>query len=226
MRDRIKLALLALFFVALVIAYVAWGDLLSLETIKLHRAELVVYSREHYVLSAATFIIVLVLTAFFIPGAIVMSLLGGFLFGMPTAVVYIDAGMTLGAVLAFLAARYVFGNWLQKRFAAQMKVLNAEIKKHGPSYLTVLRIIPIMPFFAVNYLAGLTKMSLFRFTVSTMIGILPGAFIYSYAGEQLANIESVKGLMSSRMIIAVIAMAILTLLPVIVSHLKRLAKWQ
>lgn len=224
MRDRVKASVFSLILVALIIAYIVWGDLLGLETIKEHQTELISYTRHHYILSVAVYISILVLTAFFIPGALVMSMLGGFLFGTAAAVVYIDAGMTLGAVLAFLASRYVLGERLQKRFAPRLKALNDEVNKHGPSYLIVLRIVPIMPFFAVNYLAGATTMSLVRFTASTILGVLPGALVNAYAGEQLSNIESIKGLMSPKMVIAIIAMAVLTLIPVIVSHSKRLIK--
>lgn len=224
MRDRIKLVIFFLFLLALVLAYITWGDLLKFETVKEHRAVLKAYAGEHYVLSVAIFISILVSTAFFVPGALVMSLLGGFLFGTAAAVVYIDTGMTLGAVLAFLAARYVFGNRIQKKFAGQLKKLNEEIKRYGPSYLIVLRIVPVMPFFAVNYLAATMKMSCLRFTVSTALGVLPGAFTYAYAGQQLSRVESLKGLVSPGMILAIIAMAVLALLPVIVSRSKRMIK--
>lgn len=210
--------------IALIVAYMIWGDFLSFESIKLHQASLRSFARQHYGLSVAIFISVLISTAFFVPGALAISLLGGFLFGTVPGVLYIDTGMTLGAALSFLSARYVFGNRLQKKFAPQFKRLNEEIKKHGPNYLVVLRIVPLMPFFAVNYLAAMTKMPLLRFVLSTMIGILPGALACAYAGEQLSSIQSLKGLMSPPMVLAIIAIAVLTLLPVILSHSKRVMK--
>lgn len=224
MRDRVKAVIFSLFIIALIVAYIAWGHLLSFETIKGHRAGIKLYTEQHYTLSVVLYISILMSTAFFVPGALVMSMLGGFLFGTVLAIIYIDAGMTAGAVLAFLTARYVLGNRLQEKFAPQLKVFNEEIKAHGSKYLAVLRILPVMPFFAVNYLAAMTKISLLRFSVSTLLGILPGAFTYAYAGEQLSSIESLKGLVTPRMILAIVAMAALTLIPVFFSHSRRWMK--
>jgi uncharacterized membrane protein YdjX (TVP38/TMEM64 family) len=194
---------------------------LSLATVKEHQEALMSFTGRHYALSVAIYISILVSMAFFIPGALVMSLVGGFLFGTAAAVVYIDAGMTFGAVLAFLSARYVFGSKIQKRFPRQLRALNREIEKHGQNYLAVLRIVPVMPFFAVNYLAAMTKMSCLRFAVATMLGILPGAAAYSFAGQRLSKIDSLDGLISPGTVAAFAALAFMAIIPVILSHSRR-----
>jgi uncharacterized membrane protein YdjX (TVP38/TMEM64 family) len=205
----------------LIIAYLIWGDLLSFHSIKAHQASLQSYAYNHYASSVALFILVFISTAFFVPGALILSLSGGFLFGTIPAVIYIDVGMTIGATLAFLSARYVLGNHFQHKFAAQLSSFNKEIKRHGPSYLIVLRMIPVMPFFVINYMAAMTKISVVRFVISTAVGVLPGAVIHAYIGEQLSAMESPKGLMTPKMIVALALMAILAMLPVAMTHWKK-----
>lgn len=222
METRLRLVIFSLFLTAMIAAYVLWGDLLRFENLKDHRAALESYTERHYMLSATLFTLVLISTAFFVPAALVLSISGGFLFGVLPAVILIDVGMTAGATLAFLAARYVFGGWLQRTYGRRLKAFNEEIGRHGPNYLIVLRVIPVMPFFAVNYLAAMTRMTLARFVVATLLGVLPGAFVYAYAGAQLSVIESIDELFSVKIFLVFVVIALFTLLPVIRSHWKRL----
>ena len=134
-----------------------WHEYFNFDYVSKQRAVLREYVEAHYWVSVVVFIAVYMTTAFFVPGAIALTLAGGFLFGVLPAALYINAGATIGAVLALLISRYVAGNWVQEHYAEQLKPLNSAFERHGVSYLLALRIVPVLPFFAINYLAGITR---------------------------------------------------------------------
>jgi uncharacterized membrane protein YdjX (TVP38/TMEM64 family) len=150
----------------------------------------------------------------------------GFLFGVAAGAVYVNIASTSGAVLAFLCSRYLIGNWIQKRFSARLKSFNKEILRHGHNYLLFLRIVPIIPFFAVNYLAGITKIPLSKFIWTTVLGMLPGSVLFAYAGQRLGEIEQVRDLFSAEFIVAFSLLALFALLPVMVGFIKWLSARQ
>ncbi len=154
-----------------------------------------------------------------LPTAIFLTLVGGFLFGL-TGVAYVNIGATLGAVIVFIIVRYLIGESIQKKYAEKLKRFNQEIKNHGPDYLITLRFIFIFPFFVINLLAGLTKVSLFTFFWTTMLGILPGSFAYVYAGFQLVKIEKPSGILSPGIIYAFLLIAMLSIVLVVYKKLS------
>jgi uncharacterized membrane protein YdjX (TVP38/TMEM64 family) len=134
------------------------------------------------------------------------------------------AGLTVGAVTAFLAARYILGGWIQERYKVPLAAFNEEMQRHGHYYLITLRVVPVLPFFLVNILAGLTKISLRRFAASTFIGLIPASFVYSFAGRRLAVINSPRDILSPGMIAALLLLGLLMLLPVILKNVERMRK--
>lgn len=195
---------------------------LTFETIKQNRDALLVFARDHSVVAAVLFCAVYLSTAFFVPGALVLTMLGGFLFGTLTGALYANLSAAAGACMAFLVSRYLIGTMIQQRYPQQLRRFNNEIDRHGPNYLLVLRIVPVLPFFLVNYLAGITKLSLPRFMITTFLGMLPGSLVYSYAGRELGMIERPGEIVTTRVLAAFTLMAVLALLPVIASILRRL----
>lgn len=171
------------------------------------------YVEQHYWISALVFILLYVSTAFFVPGAIVLTLAGGFLFGVLPAALYVNAGAVIGAVLALQISRRLAGNWIQERYADQLEPFNRAIERHGVHYLMALRIIPVLPFFAVNYLAGLTRIPLGTFVWTTSLGILPGSLVYAYAGRELGSITRPGEILSPGVIAALVLLGVLILLP-------------
>ncbi len=218
---KFAVALFVIFIGALVAAYLGWGESLTSDSINEHKKELQEYVERNYPASVFLFIGVLMTTAFFVPGVLLFAMVGGFLFGTLRAVLFVDIGITAGACLAFLTARYLLGTRLQEKFASRLSAFNREIEHHGSKYLLVLRIIPMLPFFVVNYLAGLTAMPLKRFAVLTFFGVIPGALVLAYTGEQLGSVASAHDVMSPRIWVAFGAMALLIMLPVITAHWKR-----
>jgi uncharacterized membrane protein YdjX (TVP38/TMEM64 family) len=204
----------------LILLPVAW-ELFTFEAVKKNSAELETYVEAHYLLSLFTFAAAFIVTAFFIPGALILTVSGGFLFGPMAGAVYAALFSTIGSSLAFLMSRYLIGAWVQKRYRKQLNRFNEEMSRHGHNYLFVLRVIPVLPSFLINYLSGLTRISLIRFAVVTFLGICPGAVIYSMAGRQLASIEHPKDILSVKVIGGLSLLAVFALLPVIHDRIRR-----
>jgi uncharacterized membrane protein YdjX (TVP38/TMEM64 family) len=169
----------------------------------------------------ASFIAVYVLaTALSVPGAVILTLAGGFLFGPATSVIYIDIGATAGAACAFLSARYLLGNRLQQKYGGQLAKFNSEMDRNGASYLLTLRLIPVFPFFLINFLAGLTKVPLRTFLWTTSLGIIPGTAVFAFAGQQLGSIDSLADILSKKVIAAFAALGLFTLAPAVWKRIR------
>ena len=216
-----RITLVILLATAIVVLRIYSKDHLTFETIQQNKEASLQFVKEQYLASAAGFIVAFVSTAFFVPGAIVLTLAAGFFFGVFPGTLYVVSGATLGAGLAFLSARYLIGNWIQSRYEGPLRAFNEEMAKHGHRYLFTLRIVPVLPFFLVNYLAGLTRLSFKSFVATTVLGMLPGSLVYTFAGHQLETIDRAEDIFSFRLLVAFSLLALFALLPVVVDHLKR-----
>lgn len=192
------------------------GSYLTLENLQQYKTVLLEYVQKNYAISALTFIsLYIFLAAFSIPGAVVATLAGGFLFGAIWGMIYVNIGATMGASLAFMSVRYVFGKHLQDTHKKRLSKFNKELNAHGAFYLIMLRLMPVFPFFIVNIGAALTRISLFTFAWTTSLGIIPGSLVYSFSGRQLGTISSVREIFSGSVIAAFIALACLSMLPIL-----------
>lgn len=156
--------------------------------------------------------IYILVTALSLPGAVVMTLAGGALFGLLVGTVIISFASTIGATLACLVARFLLRDWVQTRFSARLKVVNDGIAREGGFYLFTLRLIPVFPFFVINLVMGLTHMSLFRFYWISQLGMLPGTIIYVNAGKELGEIEKISGILSPGLIFSFILLGLFPLI--------------
>ena len=189
---------------------------LSLDTLKANRDSLLAFTQEHYVPAVALFILIYVLqTSFSLPGATIMTLAGGFLFGSLWGPLYVNVGATTGATLAFLAARYLFRQWVEREFGDRLGPIQDGFAKNAFSYLLTLRLIPFFPFFLVNLLSGLTRVKVSTYVVATAVGIIPGSVVYTFAGRQLGTINALSELVSPRLLLAFSLLGLLMLVPVI-----------
>jgi uncharacterized membrane protein YdjX (TVP38/TMEM64 family) len=178
-RFATKNAILLLLILLMVVAWYTWlNEYLTFDNLKENRTILYSFVEDHYFSSVIIFIAIVVTTGFFVPAAIPMILVGGFLFGIFWGTIYVNLGFTVGATLAFLLSRYVIGNWIQHRYGDQLRSFNDEVTRFGRNYLITLRMIPLFPFFSVNYFAGVTKMPLPRYVWSTALGMLPLSVAY------------------------------------------------
>ena len=198
------------------------GELLTLENVRRSRDLLASTARDHPLVSALSFIASYVLVAgLSIPGAALLTMAGGVVFGTIVAAVYVNIGATLGATLAFLVARYLAGEWVQAKYGDKLEGFNRELDRNASSYLLGLRLAPVFPFFLINILSGLTRVHLGTFVWTTSLGIIPGSLLYSYAGRQLGSINSAQQVFSGPVIIAFSGLALFALLPALIDRIKR-----
>lgn len=222
MKKYWKKALLALTVVAVaIVAAMHAGDVLTFEKLKQNSAALTAYVERHYFSSLILFALGHIAAAFFIPGTLLLTLAGGYLFGGLPGALYASLFSTAGSTLAFLFARHLVGRSLQRKYEQQLSRFNEEMHRHGPNYLFMLRVIPVMPSFLLNYLSGLTSLSAPRFASVTFLGLFPGALVYSIAGSQLATLETPRDVLSPKVLLGFLLMAVLALLPVMHSFSRR-----
>lgn len=198
------------------------GRYLTLASLKENRAALEQYAASHRLLTVGLFIaLYIVQTALSLPGAAVLTVAGGALFGAIAGTIYVNVGATAGATLAFLFARHLFRAEVQKRFGQSIEVVNRELDRSGIHYLLFLRLVPIFPFFLINIAAGLTGLPLRSFLFGTMVGIIPGSFVYCYAGASLATITSLNDIASPRVLGALALLGLFAMVPVAYEKIRK-----
>jgi pyruvate/2-oxoglutarate dehydrogenase complex dihydrolipoamide dehydrogenase (E3) component/uncharacterized membrane protein YdjX (TVP38/TMEM64 family) len=215
MKKHLSKLILILALVALTISFFAFdlGQYLTLDSLKEHRAAFERYYAQHAGLTILIyFLIYVATTALSLPGATVLTLAGGMLFGLVAGTVIISFASTLGATLAFLVSRYLIGNSVQRKFGDKLETINAGIRKDGAFYLVTLRLIPIFPFFLINLLMGLTSIRTLVFYIVSQVGMLPGTLVYVNAGTQLALITSLSGILSPTLIFSFVLLGIFPLI--------------
>ncbi|MBU1229481.1 MAG: TVP38/TMEM64 family protein [Proteobacteria bacterium] len=174
--------------------------------------------------AAGYFALYAVVTGLGLPGAAVMTVAGGALFGFAQGVVLASFASTLGAVLSCLSARYVLRQWVQARFGARLVAVNAGMEREGAFYLFTMRLLPALPFWAINLLMGLTPMPVRTYAWVSQAGMLPATMVFIYAGTRLALVESLADVLSPGLITA---FALLGLFPLAARRLmSRLASWR
>jgi uncharacterized membrane protein YdjX (TVP38/TMEM64 family) len=155
-----------------------------------------------------------------VPGATVMTQAGGFPFGSVLGTLYVNLGATTGATLAFLASRYLLRDWVEHKLGQQLEAFQKGFAENAFHYLLTLRLIPIFPFFLVNLLSGLTRVSIATYIAATAIGIIPGSFVYAYAGRELGTLNSIAEIATPRVLLAFTLLGLLALVPVIYRKLS------
>ncbi|MGL5109991.1 MAG: TVP38/TMEM64 family protein [Vibrio ordalii] len=211
MNKKLLLGLALLAFIVFLI--VNFGHYLTLDNAKAQQMLLNEYISQN-VISAALiyFSLYIVLTAFSIPGAAVVTLLGAALFGFWTSLLLVSFASTIGATIAFLSSRLLLREWIQTKFGQKLQTINQGVERDGAFYLFSLRLIPVFPFFLINLLMGLTPISVARFYLISQLGMLPGTAVYLNAGTQLAEIENLSGIVSPSVLFS---FALLGLFPLI-----------
>lgn len=182
---------------------------LSLDYIKAQQGAFAAYYAENTLSTLLLFFIVYVaVTALSLPGAAIMTLLAGALFGLVTGVIMVSFASTLGATLAFLVSRYLLRDTIASRYPDKLKAINAGIEKEGALYLFALRLVPLFPFFVINLLMGITSFRTITFTWVSQLGMLAGTIVYVYAGTQLGQLDSLSGILSPGLIFAFVLLGV------------------
>ncbi len=196
--NRRKLVVIAV-VLALIAAYFAFdlGRFFSLEYLKSRQEEFAaLYAQRPALVIGSFFAVYVGVTALSFPGAAILTLAGGAIFGLAVGTLVVSFASSLGATLAFLVSRYVLRDGVQARFGARLAEVDKGIAKEGGFYLFTLRLVPLLPFFVINLLMGLTKMKAWTFYWVSQLGMLAGTLVYVNAGTQLAKIDSLKGILS------------------------------
>ena len=224
MKKHIKKIIILLIIILIFTALRISGlhNYLTLERLQDQNEKLQLYVDENYLLSIVLFMLIYALSvAFSIPGATILTLAGGLVFGTILGALYVNVGATSGAIGVFVFARYLLGEKLQEKYSEKLEKFNRELEQNGYSYLLTLRFIPLFPFWMINLFAGLTKIPLRTYAWTTAVGILPGSLVFTYTGNQLNTIKSVSDIFSWNILLAFVLLGLLALTPTLINHLKR-----
>ncbi len=217
----VRLAILAAIVVAVfaLIRFTPLGEYLNLGRLQENKEALKAVVERHYLLSVLVYIAAYIgVVALSIPGATVLTLLGGFFYGVAPATLYINVGATLGATIVFLAARFFLGEMIQTRYGEKLSRFNREIEANGKNYLLTLRLIPLFPFWMINLFAGVTRIRTRTFVWTTSLGIIPGSAVYAYAGYAVNDLG--KSGVPKNIIFALLLLAALSIVPVAVRKIR------
>ena len=193
--------------------YFNLGQYFDLEYLKKTRESFKeIYSNNPLLVIAVYMLIYIVSAALSLPGAAILTLAGGAMFGLVVGTIVVSFASSLGALVACFVAKYILGDWIQQKFGDKLVAINNGIEKEGAFYLFTLRLIPIFPFWAINLLMGLTKFPLFKFYWVSQIGMLAATIVYVNAGNELGKVNSVSDILSLNLLISFIVLAVFPLL--------------
>jgi len=217
-----KIALLVVTAAAISLFFIFdLGRFLTLAALKANHQALLEFSAAHRVPMVAGFMLLyIVQTALSLPGAAILSLAAGALFGTIQGTIYANIAATIGATLAFLVTRYLLRDLVLGRFGSRLEGINRELESRGFNYLLFLRLVPVFPFFLINLAAGLTRLPLRTFFLATMLGIIPGGFVYVNAGASLATVDSLADIASPRVLGSFALLGLFALVPVLHARWK------
>lgn len=214
MPSKARLILAAL--IAIAIGLFFWLDLgryLSLDALRAEHAALQAFVTANELSAAAGFFLLYVaVTALSIPGAAVMTLAAGAVFGLLKGTLLVSFASSVGATLAFLLARFLLRDWVERRFAWATDKINAGVTREGGYYLFSLRLVPLFPFFVINLVMGLTRLRSWTFYWVSQLGMLPGTLVYVNAGTQLGQIEEAGDILSPALIGSFVLLGLFPLL--------------
>jgi pyruvate/2-oxoglutarate dehydrogenase complex dihydrolipoamide dehydrogenase (E3) component/uncharacterized membrane protein YdjX (TVP38/TMEM64 family) len=211
LRQTVLLLLLVLTIGAFVVLDL--GRFLSFEQLKASQAGFaLLHAEQPFTVAAVYFLIYVLATALSIPGAVIITLAGGAIFGLWQGLLIVSFASTVGATLAFLASRFLLRDWVEARFGQRLTDIHLGVDREGGFYLFTLRLIPVVPFFLINLLMGLTRMKVWTYYWVSQIGMLAGTAVYVNAGTQLAQLDSVKGILSPALLGSFVLLGIFPLI--------------
>lgn len=215
------LAAIALFFI------LGLDEWISFRTLSENRDELQAFVDRNYLLAVLAFVaIYAAATALSVPGATILTVSGGFLFGSILGTVWAVIGATIGATLVFLAARTAFSDLLRRKAGGWVRRMEEGFRENAFSYLLFLRLVPVFPFFIVNLVPAFLGVRLGTYVLATFIGIIPGGFVYAQVGQGLDSIFAAGGMpdlsdvLTWDVVLAMAGLGLLALLPVAVRKLR------
>jgi len=222
MQSKQLSAIIFCFFIALFFL-LGGHQWLSLESLKQNSDDLLNYTDQHYlVVYLSSGLIYIVITALSLPGAVILSLALGLLFGRWMGTLLIVISATIGATIIFLLARYLIADWAREKLQGNeqaAKLINS-FQEEAFNYLLFLRLVPLFPFWLINLVAAFTAISPRTYIITTLIGIVPGSFVFANLGQSLGEIENAEQLLSVPVLVAFSLLGVLALSPVLVKRYK------
>ncbi len=217
-----KIILLSVIVIGVVLFFVFdLGRYLTLDGIKTNIEGLQEFYRDNTLKMILGFIGVYILVvALSLPGATLLTLTGGAIFGSVQGTLVVNVGATVGATCAFLVARYLLRDWVQNKFGEKLKPFNDGFSNNAINYILFLRLVPVFPFFLVNLMSGLTQVRMPIYFFGTMFGILPGSFVYANAGSNLAQIQSLSDIAEPQVLGAFALLGLFALIPALYQKYK------
>ncbi len=212
--TKTRWAVLAV-FAALIAAFFAFdlGRFLSLEQLRASKAAIDAYRDGHPLLaSLAYFLAYVAVTALSLPGAAILTLAGGAVFGLLWGLLLVSFASSIGATLAFLTSRFLLRDAIQSRYGDRLRPINDGIRKDGAFYLFTLRLVPVFPFFVINLLMGLTPIRTRTFYWVSQVGMLAGTTVYVNAGTELGKLESLAGILSPTLVASFVLLGLFPLI--------------
>jgi uncharacterized membrane protein YdjX (TVP38/TMEM64 family) len=189
------------------------GRFFDLQFIKAQRDAFQNYYAHHPAITITTYVVVYIaVTALSLPGAAILTLIGGALFGLVTGTILVSFCSTIGATFAFLVARSLLRDSIQNKFGDRLEAINKGIEKEGMFYLFTMRLIPAIPFFVINLVMGLTPIRTVQFFFVSQLGMFPGTVVYVNAGTQLAQLDSLAGVLSPQLILSFVLLGLFPLI--------------
>ncbi|MFC6632458.1 TVP38/TMEM64 family protein [Microbulbifer taiwanensis] len=216
-----KLSLIAILLaLGLVFYLLDLHQWLTLEQLKQGQAQFEQWRQAAPILVGLLFALFYVLiTGLSLPGAVILTLAAGALFGLFWGTVIVSFASSIGATLAFLVSRFLLRDWVQHRFAGRLQAINRGVEREGAFYLFALRLVPIFPFFLINILMGLTRIGTWTYYWVSQLGMLAATAVYVNAGTQLGRLESLGDILSPQLLLSFVLLGIFPLLA------RRLLRW-
>ncbi len=208
---NLKRGILLVAIVMLIAAFFMFdiGQYLTLESLKAHQQDLAEYIKSNWLQAFVVyFVIYVTATALSLPGAIILTLGAGALFGLGFGLLLASFASTIGATLAFLVSRFLLRDWVKSTFSERIKAIDKGVEKDGPFYLLSLRLVPIFPFFVINLVMGVTSIKTVTYYLVSQVGMLIGTAVYVNAGTQLAEIEAVSDIASKELILSFVLLGV------------------
>jgi len=216
----ILFALILLF----IVAYFFFGldSYVTLANLKAKQADFQDYYQQHTLATLLIYLVVYILmAALSLPGAAILTLAGGALLGFGTGLIMVSFASSIGATCAFLVSRFLLRDSIQSKFGDRLLTINEGVQKDGAFYLFTLRLVPLFPFFVINLVMGLTPIRAWTFYWVSQLGMLPGTAVFVNAGTQLAQIETLSGILSPKLLIS---FALLGIFPILAKRLINMFK--
>jgi uncharacterized membrane protein YdjX (TVP38/TMEM64 family) len=216
-----KKIVLGAVLLGMIVTGLVFGGRIDFETLKAHRAALLAFTRDHYaVMLVGVTLIYAAATALSFPMGIVMTFAVGFLFGRWVGTGIVVVAASVGATLAFLSARYLFAEAARRRMGPRLQRMMRGFEEDAFNYILFIRLVPVFPFWLMNLVPAFTPVSARTFFAATLIGILPGTFVFANVGESLARIQSPRDLVGPQVLLALALLGSMSLVPIALRKLR------